>query len=521
MEPTICILDLFSSVLSAWVATEGRDEMEVIPVLVEGVAKYRSLIEAILWPVRGVFLDAQESVSGANGIADPALSAVVTNSLGVRRAGGRNLDVQIRQAGANVHAVIDGKDATTSSAGLLPIFGVAASLFDKRLQDHSLAVLTYREAPLDADLADAAWRLFTEQLAVMRVGALRVLLVLVDTPNVNHDRHCTAGVSLRFRLDQSGLARRKDWGVSSTLIRQLRPGDDRPLVMFLGAGFSVSSGLPLGNDLRDDALRIHIAPNAPDTLRGLPYAELANRFRRFIEEHGRQHPSERRLAPAEFAERLTLERVLREEFHVYKPQDRPTLRLMATKNEEALRRPGPAVWKLRKLLEHQRGVVIVTVNFDTLIEDGCPHLVRVFASDGDFEVCPNYIREYLSMGGQVPVLKLHGTITQPDTIVATDDLMAGGLAGPKAASLRALLPTDDRIRLVYLGYSMRDPDVANVLALPEFQKGLDECWVSPFVVKTTEQFAERSRRFESQRSFWQRCITETGDVFFTELAKSW
>jgi hypothetical protein len=83
-----------------------------------------------------------------------------------------------------------------------------------------------------------------------------------------------------------------------------------------------------------------------------------------------------------------------------------------------------------------------------------------------------------------------------------------------------MLAPDKSTHCVYVGYSMRDGDVTDVLGLQEFQKGLDEAWVSPFPVATARDFAD-ARRDLAKRPFWARCITVTADNFLEELASAW
>src|SRR5205085_176826 len=121
-------------------------------------------------------------------------------------------------------------------------------------------------------------------------------------------------------------------------------------------------------------------------------------------------------------------------------------------------------------------------------------------------------------GGPIPVLKLHGTIERPDTIVATVDQTLRGLSPAKTSALQALGGLRKTLPWVYVGYSMRDLDLESVLALPMFYRNLDERWVSPFTVPTARQFTERHRVYGNDSlDFWQRSITQTADVFCEEL----
>jgi hypothetical protein len=223
----------------------------------------------------------------------------------------------------------------------------------------------------------------------------------------------------------------------------------------------------------------------------------------------------------DFADTLTLERVLREELHDYGPENSPTLGDMLTQNDNALRNTGLAVRALHKLIRRRRHLVIVTVNFDTLIETSVEEHVKVYAHSDDFIELLDDLPMYRVHGGRVPVLKLHGTITDFRTIVATVDETARGLSVPKEDALRALVRQHDRMPWAWVGCSMRDPDVNRVLGQRQFGEGLDERWVTPFPMATVEEFVKQYRRFDGRRGYWERCITETADVFLAELADTW
>ncbi len=201
-------------------------------------------------------------------------------------------------------------------------------------------------------------------------------------------------------------------------------------------------------------------------------------------------------------------------------QDSPTIAALKDKNDAAVRAPGRAVEAIWELIHGGHQLVVVTVNFDTLVEHR--GATKVFSGE-DFDEFSSYLDGYITRGGEVPVLKLHGTIGTPETIIGTVDQYAMGLALPKARALRKLLAAVDGrpTRWVYVGYSMRDPDVTNILGGREFGEGLDEMWVSPFPISTARRFSEERRHFGNGPDFWQRSITVTADAFFSELSRAW
>ena len=170
---------------------------------------------------------------------------------------------------------------------------------------------------------------------------------------------------------------------SRTLAESLRmmfPDVSRPIVLFLGEGFSASSLVPQGNRFRDLAI-------ASLTGRDVGSTELIQAFRQWLDDRERWMTDEKQLPQDMFERNLTLERVLREEFYALSGRDRNesiTLRRMKRDCTRALDRQPPgrqALWKLAELLPR---LVIVTVNFDQQAELGMTADKLVIASRDDF-----------------------------------------------------------------------------------------------------------------------------------------
>jgi len=144
-------------------------------------------------------------------------------------------------------------------------------------------------------------------------------------------------------------------------------------------------------------------------------------------------------------------------------------------------------------------------------------------TDDDFATGAEYLREYFEQQvTSVPILKLHGSIESRESIVATVDQTAQGLSVAKELCIRQLLEINAKIPWVYVGYSMRDPDVWSVLQSRAFADAVDEFWVSPFVDPNALAWCSTHRQFgQDRRSFWQRCITLTADKFLESLSMSW
>lgn len=514
------VLDFLSQILGKF--KEGPNQSTtIIPVIMRGVREHQKLIETAITDAGGVFLDAKICTQGVVGNIDQRLWQAIRPEFTILRSGGKQQVLDLVEKQGRVYATIDGNQISSNDHGLATLCGIATSLFDQKLQEAQLAIINYSELDLDADAASAAWRVFTRQLVNIRVASIRLLVVLVEASEVKYDLHCSKGSSLAYRIGWNGLEPRKNWDADLVDIHRLCPEENQGLVLFLGAGFSTSSRLPRGDALRDEALR-KIFPFKASR----PLPDLIDAFHNYISANERWTvKSEREKTREDFAHTLTLERVLREELFKNGVANSPTLRHFRELNTRALARPGRAVRALKRIMAQQRQLIVVTLNFDQLVEQCLPEQVRVFSSDQDFRKCGGYINQYLRDGGPIPVLKVHGSIERPETIVATVDATAIGLSAAKANALRSLAnrvgPCSRRLPWVYIGCSMRDPDLEGLLGLQDFYQRLDEYWVSPFTVATARQFTEKHRVYRDQPDFWHRSITETADVFMEELAGAW
>jgi hypothetical protein len=515
LTATADVLELLTRLIKTTNEAEAG-QLQIVPVLISDLAAYQGLIESAVESAGGQVFLASDLADGVTGTLRAGLKEVVVTGLNVLQPGGGRLDLAVTEDGGIVRATIRGQGAGGASPGIRTILGLASVLFDRRMDQIPFAVIVYSESSLDDDLADAAWRLYTSMLDNISVGRLRTLFLLIEGARVKYDRHCTGETSLFGRLGENGAEFRKSWNTSRAGIHLLRPDAERVLVLFLGAGFSASSGLPLGNGLRDAALTRLMQSSEP-------YEATARQFRQYLSSNERLFPREQTMSITEFVKDLTLERVLREEIYYFRAQESPTLVEFQRLNEGALASPGRGVRALRRMIVNGRRLVIVTVNFDTLVESVEDDRVRVFASDEEFGECEEYLDKYVTTGGKTPLLKLHGTIDRLETIVATVDETARGLATAKERSLRKLihLNSPSPMRWVYVGYSMRDPDVTRVLGTREFGEQIEEAWVSPFPVQSARQFAEQSRIFEGRPDFWHRSVTESADVFLEELERAW
>jgi hypothetical protein len=150
--------------------------------------------------------------------------------------------------------------------------------------------------------------------------------------------------------------------------------------------------------------------------------------------------------------------------------------------------------------------------------------VATYSSEEDFAQAPEALETYLNTNeGPVPILKLHGSIDKPETIVANVELTALGLSPARTDTLRKLVGHPDRpIAWVYVGYSMRDPDLLAELSSPRVALGIDERWVAPLTDANVERLVRLHRlplweEHRKVRTLHERSITEFAETFFIEL----
>lgn len=276
--------------------------------------------------------------------------------------------------------------------------------------------------------------------------------------------------------------------------------NERPLCFFLGAGFSLSSkGMPLGDDMRDHALRMMFPMSPDDSPR-----QHSESLYRLLHERELLLPVETQPTPDErdrreyFLEQLTLERVMHAHLQIRGTRIEPTLDWFADKHAGAMENPGTAVEVMRRLVrsagEQGRALVVFTVNFDELLDQAF--------HDGDFPVLTTsqqiedelltVVEETVGAGG-VSYVKLHGTISDRESLII--DVGATSQNPAMLAFQQSMqLVAEAEGRVIYIGYSMRDLDIRPVLASASLAS-LDERWVSldgPSALLLDQVFPTRS-----------------------------
>ncbi|MET7467558.1 SIR2 family protein [Micromonospora sp. NPDC005599] len=396
--------------------------------------------------------------------------------------------------------------------------GACTSLLHGGLAGQSLALVFYDGSAVDVEARAVLWRMFTEQLADAGVPGPTTLIVCVGGKEIDIC-YLGRGSSLRYAVQQDALVRRHMWGTSEQQAARLAEGS-KPLVLFLGAGASRAANLPLGDHLRDEALRQFLRDAS-----GATASELKRMFFDWVRDNDRLRRDEADGNERTFVSTLTLERVLREVYHESPGQGLPpVLAEFAESEAAALRNPPPGILALREFLLKRKKVVVVTVNFDRLVEHGLGDQAEVFSTDEGFDASLPLLKDKLTTGlGKIPVLKLHGSIEKPASIVANVELTSLGLSPQRSAALNALVgPPNSPIDWVYVGYSMRDQDILPEISIPRVALGIDERWVAPTPDAHVEHLVSSQRVPVWQgnkriSTLHERTITETAETFFQLL----
>ena len=404
------------------------------------------------------------------------------------------------------------------STGERAVLAVARAVAHREFDDRELALIAYSESGIDYPFRRGLWSLAVDHLAGLPNSSLRTLIFVAEAA-IDIDLHCQKGRGFRYALQDSRLLRRNhsdDLRVAAHLIATY----PQPVVFFLGAGFGASSLLPLGNALRDTAIRrlLAIPDDEPTTSQG-----LGLRFHRWVSGHeGWLSESEMAMREDDYANQLTLEQVIRIEQRV--SVGLPTLQAFRVHHDEVIDAPGGAALDLSHVLARMVGrAIVVEVNFDQLVERHCPVPTRVFFSNAHFQDAAQYVREYVAGAATaIPVLKLHGSIEEPDTCVVSDEQMQQGIGRDKLQALQALwreMP-EPPFLWVYIGASMRDRDLRHVFRAEAFVRGVEERWVSPYLdVSVADVARDHAALWAKPERTWigERLITETADAFFRAM----
>jgi hypothetical protein len=410
---------------------------------------------------------------------------------------------------------IVGRDGQPVELSLKPILRAAAVLASAAFETSDITALAVNLFATDEWRRELLWRLLTPQLQHTAIVGHRTVVSILSE-DTDPDRDYGRAVHLQYvSLQDRVLKRVENLDARPLSVLKNEPG---PVVLFLGAGASVSAGIELGNVYRTIALRDLLGDvESTQTLedRFFDYLQARNRFR-----------NEERSQRARFAEDLTLERVLRETFFELGARSRDQsviIGAIARDAEKALQVRKRGRQALQELITSRHGkLIVMTVNFDQLIETGIEDHVQVLSTPEEFEAGLPAISAYLAGDASipVPVLKLHGSIERPETLIATIDSTAPGLDAPVRAVLDAILEvTTEPTPWIWIGCSMRDLDV-NDWVRGHANDALDQWWVDPFPGASIDRFITESRfakQWEDENRLHQRLIIESADRFLVRL----
>ena len=519
---TASLLDLARRLVSE--PPHNETETHVIPVLIDRLSPVESdLLKACAGCLEGVLVNAADLADGTVGFIDDALKAALEAGFMVPGPAGTDFGVDILETKPEFVEVHLRGVRYTANTGHRIILGLLTSLFSKQLREAPFAMVCYDEAELEPELKDVAFRLFSDHIGRRQLGACRTLIAVVEALETSIPRHVSRGAAfqrntMRHFLRGDLLSTRKEWGLSLAIARRVaaHPG---LLVLFLAAGFSASSGMPLGNALRDEAIEGLCAPEATDN--------KAAAFRRYLQQNHR--PAYEHEDDALFSARLTMERVLREVYRQYgDPSDVPAVKSLTRFEAGALASRGPSVYAVGELVHRRSGpTVLLTVNFDRLVESVLGGDVEVFADPLEFGHADGYVAEYLAhpTTSAVPLIKVHGSLDRPGTLVATADQTEVGLPHDLVSLFQRLAARGREVMWVWIGSSMRDYDVS--VEVEDRQYAFtEELWVAPELDAHVQTFMRDHRSAQWRNDPGRRSepeehvVTETADDFMRAVVEA-
>lgn len=494
-----------------------RTGARVVPCMHEDLDADKDFLTAAAARFDGVLYDLDADADNWEDPAGPLQDnrAAFLTGMAASIPGALPAALVIEEIDGRVVARIEGHPGPAETS-LLPILRAAAVIASA---DYDAVDITWFCA--DIDTADAAratllWALLTANPTDLKIAGPKTIVPMLGRridPSIDYLRE--PPVRLIARWDR---VLRRSPTIMNVAMREIAYHGG-PLVLFLGAGASATAGISMGNVYRDRALQ---------ELLGDTHAtgadDLADRFFDYLHDQRRFLPGEGNRAA--FAQGLTLERVLRETFFELGAKPRTTsatVQELIEECEAALGFMRPGRQAIHALAQSLKGrLVIITVNFDELIETDMTAEHLVCAAPADFEDALDRVRGYLRGEDEpVPILKLHGTISDPGSLIGSIDDTAAGLRDEVRHVLDAILSFAEPMTWVWVGCSMRDRDV-NAWLGGLGRRALDEWWVDPFPGASLDEFVENHRRAGWQaaggRQLTDRLVIDSADNFLRLLA---
>ncbi|MFI9844002.1 SIR2 family protein [Nonomuraea sp. NPDC051941] len=410
-------------------------------------------------------------------------------------------------------------ESLTPEPSLVLILRAAAVIASSAYEQFDMVAIAVTVASIDAERRELLWRMLTVDPADLNISGSQTTLVPIIGTRVDPQVDYRRRPDVRYVVRWDRVIRRSAHGRLRS-IETIADLGDRPLVLFLGAGASASAGIRLGNAYRDLALEPFVGRHSDSQAAGEAFFDFL---------HERQHflPGETESRTA-FAADLTLERVLRETFIDlgFRPRtDSPVIQELSNDCANALGfvRLGRAA--IRDLARKLCGrLIIITVNFDELVETDLGVESTVLYTPEQFEASLDYLKEYAKgdVSQPVPVLKIHGSISAPNSLIATIDTTSAGLHDSVRAALNVILEgAGPSLRWVWVGCSMRDRDV-NAWLGGLSADALDEWWVDPLPGQPLDEFFARQRAprwAKTGQQLVDRLVVDSADGFLHALAE--
>jgi hypothetical protein len=415
--------------------------------------------------------------------------------------------------------VVGGLEGTTRKLepSMVPVVRAASVVASSAYDLVDMVWLSVDMDPIDPTRAAFLWSLLTIDPTSLDVTGPKTVVPIIGG-RVDADIDYSRDPEVRLVVRNDRVLRRSN-STTHSAIRGIVEHHE-PLVLFLGAGASASAGIPLGNTYRDLALRDLLS-----VPRGTTPDALVDGFFEYLHDRDRFLPMEPGDRTA-FAKSLTLERVLRETFHELGAKPRSMSPVVSEIVEDCNRALGflrPGRQSIHDLAALLRGrLILITVNFDQLIETRLATEHLVSATPDEFAANLASLERYL--GGDatqpVPILKLHGTVDRPETLIATIDDTQAGLHDDVRAALDAVIEHSPHpVTWAWIGCSMRDRDITAWLR-GLGRRTLDEWWIDPLPSESLDIFFEDCRRANwdaEGRRLEDRLVVESADRFLRTL----
>ena len=491
--------------------SEPGVEPAIFPVVHDDFEQDKRMITEAFRRAGGELFTVSAEETEQDGEPSEALLRVIETTF----AGEDGIEVSIEATGGKIRASsVPGLEKSFPNNLLL---ATLVRVLSADLAGHPLVGIAYEAKRLDDLRRALLWRLLVHQVPSALPNSIGTFVPLV-AGDVDYPRHCSGDPSVRYAIVEGSLRKRRlDQSNMAAAITDVVPDLESPTVIFLGAGASASAGIPVGDAVRNDAIERLVGE-----LHGHSHAEA---FRRWVIEHERLLSGESDLSTRQFAARLTLERVLREEFKKNEEmgvgrEDSDTVRELLASCHSAREKVPPGRSALRTLITRHPRSILATVNFDWQIEDDLDVPHQVFSAAAEFEEAAELIDKRMRGEADLaPLLKLHGSIEAPDTLVANLDDTEMGLPDPVRAALEQIFTTAGAldclpVHWLWVGCSMRDIDISRWMR-GKNKEQIYDIWVDPLPGPTIEDFA---REFRSDIDVLQRQVSELPDVFLPALA---